>query len=203
VHPNLISGLLFLIVEVKMKYKRKEGMERGLGYWKVCFVLGVAVLMSGFFVAAFSVGSSSAVNVEPGGSVDTSFSLMNLGENAEDVVIEITVERGEEYLSFPDGTIFDVPAGQSVSVRAIVSVPSDSGDGDSYPVKLVFNAIEGGVNEGGTVDIVFGYSKSFNINVAESLEAREGAGNFWLWVIGIIVVIVIIWLVMKAMRKDK
>lgn len=192
-----------------MKYKKNKECKKRFGYWKLPLAFSIFIVTFSFFVAAFSVGSFSAINVAPGETVETTFSLMNTGEDAEDVVIEIVVDEGAQYFSFPEGTRYNVPAGTTVSARVSVSIPSDASVGDSYPAKITFNAIEGGVNEGDTVDIVFGYSKSFNINViTKPVEVEEPTppavgGNFWLWLIAIIILIIIIWLVMKRKKKSE
>jgi len=187
--------------------------------FRVCLALGLLVMVSSFFVSGFSIGSFSAVNLEPGESSEEIFSLMNLGDSAEDVVVEVVVEEGGDYISLPEGTSYDVPAGEIVPVRVSVSVPDGSSVGDTFSSRIVFSTVSGGVSEGGTVDIGFGYSKTFNINVIERVIIEEpetggtvggeepgaaGGGNTLWWIVGaavVIIIIIIIWIVMKK-KKD-
>jgi len=113
---------------------------------------------------AFAIGSSSAFNLEPGESVEDFVRIMNRGKSSNDIVVDVSVDDGEEFVTLIDGRRFDVPAGQVASVKVRVSVPEGTEAG-SYPVVLSFNPVSGGVSEGGTVDIAYGYSKKFEINV--------------------------------------
>jgi hypothetical protein len=179
-------------------------------------VAGVFAVWFSILVGAISIGSPGAVNLEPGSSSETSFSILNKGESAEDVVVEVVVEEGSEYITFLDGTTFDVPAGQVASVPTRISVPASANVGDQYKVTIVFVPLEGGEgSEGGTVDLTFGFKSSFNVNVVEkiteegvvgeeSVEEGEGVGTgiLW-WILGLVVLILIIWwLVAKSKSKQ-
>lgn len=170
---------------------------------KIFLVFAVLLITFSVSATAFGIGSTSAFNLEPGESQDTTFSLMNKGSTDKDMTIKATITDGQEYISLPEGDIFDVPAGTVKSVKATISVPEDARIGDKYSVTITFSPTSGGSgSEGGTVDIAFGYERTFDINVI----SRTGEKPFPTTTITlillalIILVIIIIRLVLK--RKN-
>lgn len=93
------------------------------------------VLLFGFSVydvsGYLSVGfESTELYMYPGEIRDTAFSLQNYGTASSDIVIEAIVVEGEEYISFTDGTIFEVPANNNTGAFVRITVPKNVSIGD-------------------------------------------------------------------------
>ncbi len=201
------SGWGYLL---KMINKNINIMENN-NYWKLGMIFSFLIVFSSFSVLALSIGNPSAVNGEPGVGVSSGVTLMNLGQGAKDVTVEIVVEEGGEYISFPDGLIYDVSAGTMLPVKINANIPSNAKIGDSFPVTIVFRPINGGgVTGEGTVSLAFGYRVSFNVNVigaegeSELTKPTNEAGiNVWWYVLAVIVIILIVWWwIMKKGKKS-
>ena len=189
-----------------MKYNKKN---KQLGI----IILALAVLfLSIAYVSAFSIGFSSAINIEPGQSVEKGFSIINKGTDAEDLTVEVVVEEGSQYITLPEGTQYQIPKGELKPVPATFSVPSSAQPGDKYTVKMSFNSIEGGTIGGGSLEFKVGHSLSFDINVMEKVPttssgeeqptpAPEGS-SLW-WILGIVVIVVVIVVVVLLVKGRK
>lgn len=182
--------------------------ENSLG--KKCFVLVVGVLLlvllSVFISADFGIGFANKVSLSPGGSIDRYFSLQNVIEPISDTTVNVSVVEGSKYVSFPEGTIFEVPAGETVSIPVTLSISSNARVGDEYPVKIMFNTIAGGSGSGGgTVQFTMGISKSFGILVTEkTAEVEEGISRtliLFVLIVLIILLLLIIWLIVRSKNK--
>jgi len=80
----------------------------GFGLSWTCFLV-----MLSAFASAFAIGNPSAVNLYLGeASKETSFSILNKGEGAGDVVVEVIIEEGGEYLQLNGDSRYSVPGGQ-------------------------------------------------------------------------------------------
>jgi|SRR3989344_313432 len=177
-------------------------MEKNKQTKKVFAILIFAVVLLNLnFVNGLSVGFGSAVNMEPGQSVEKSFTLMNKGANAGDIVVEASIEKGSEYITFTQGTRYEVPAGEIKPVPAVFKIPANAKSGDTYPVIINFNTIEGGGIGGGTIEFNVGYSLSFDINVLEKVPttsgleepaSASGSNMFIVWILIILVVLLIL-----------
>jgi hypothetical protein len=179
------------------------------------FLFLVVVFSASAF--AFSVGfESTELNLLPGESYESAFSVQNYGEPSSDVMIEAIIEEGAEYIAFSEGgsTIY-VPAKSSVAAFVTISVPEDASVGDSFPLSILFRQISGGVpdngGEGTTVNFQISRLRTINLNVvSERLEETptpteqtqsSSSGVIW-WVIGIIILVIIIWFVIKSRKSN-
>lgn len=172
------------------------------------FLVGVMLIVFlSVFVNAFSVGfRGSRLGLTPGQTLETAFSLDSSEEN--DATIQITVEEGAEYITFTQGTSFNLPAGENVAVPVRISVPQDANIGDVYTIKVLFKSVGGegtSAGEGTNIGFVFNHRKTIGIEVIEELVRGEQPAppkeTGLLWIIGlgaVIVIIVIVVLLMKS-----
>jgi len=187
-------------------------MENKIVKIGMCFLIfGVLAIMSGVLVsAAFGIGFPNGVSLYPGEILDTGFSIQNVIDPTEDIVIEVSVVEGSDYVTLSEGTQFSVPAGEVIPVPIRISVSDSANIGDLHNIVVSFSTVSGGIEGGGTVDIAFGITKSFDIEVVKRSETtpdaldtsgEPGEGslgvNIWLWVIGVIVLFVILWFVFR------
>lgn len=171
------------------------------------------------FISAFGVGFiGSDLKMYVGQDYDTTFSLRNTEEY--DITLEATIETGSEYLTFTEGiTTFNIPQGEYVEFPVKISIPADANIGDEYTVKVLFKNIGDipeGVGGGTTIGIVFDQRNNINIEVVEKPQPKsttppptppatqtpaETDMTMWYWVIGIAVVLLVVWFIMKKKRK--
>ena len=126
----------------------------------------VFIFVLSTFVSAFSVGfESTELRLYPGEVHNSAFSLQNYGTEASDITVEATVEEGGEYMTFPGGTRFDVPANNNIAAPVRIRIPENAKIGDSYPVKVLFKVVSGDVGggesggQGTTVSFAFNYRR--------------------------------------------
>jgi len=116
--------------------------------------------------AGFGIGFSKSINLYPGQSLDRYFSIQNTMEPTEDLVIKVSIVRGAEYISLPEGDEFSVLAGTTVPVKVIVSIPETAPVGSIYYGEVLFKTLSSS-SEGteGMISFTTGHSKSFEIEV--------------------------------------
>ncbi len=116
--------------------------------------------------ASFGIGFSKSINLYPGQSLDRYFSIQNTMEPTEDLVIKVSIVRGAEYISLPEGDEFSVLAGTTVPVKVIVSIPETAPVGSIYYGEVLFKTLSSS-SEGteGIISFTTGHSKSFEIEV--------------------------------------
>ncbi len=111
-------------------------MKRGKNIFGLFLVFSMFVIMIGGMVSACGAGGvPTYVEIYPGGSQYRSFLLF--GESSGyDRWFEGIVLEGFEYISFPDGNVFFVPAEEMVFAPFILSVPNSAKVGDIYPMEV-------------------------------------------------------------------
>lgn len=176
----------------------------------------IFIFLLSTFVRAFSVGfESTELRLYPGESYGSAFSLQNYGTEASDITVDAVVEEGEGYISFPQGTRFDVGANNNAAAPIEIKIPENANVGDSYPVKILFNVISGNVGggesggQGTTVSFAFSYRREINLKVIEKPSepiptpteetTKASAGSTaWIWVlVGIVIVVIVVWLILR------
>jgi hypothetical protein len=180
-------------------------MRRGL-YLGVVFSFLVVALSS--FVLGFGVASEysadNPLEVYPGQSVDTFFSVQNVLDDAVDTRVEGSVIQGAEIARLLGSLDFDLDAGQEVIVNIRIEVSEDVTIGTEYTVEALFEQVPSG-ETGETVGFFSNVAKDFRVVVIAMPEGAEeessGGGNFWVWVILIVVLVLIIWIIMKWAKK--
>jgi len=168
------------------------------------FIVGImAVIMFSSFVSAFGVGfQNTRLSLNPGQTIDSAFSLQNHKDGEGDLIIEVILEEGGEYLTFTEGTQFNVPTKTSVPAPVRISVPVDAKIGEVYTLKVLFRSVSGGVEEvdgeGTSIGLLLSQRRNIEIEVVpeeivepELPAPEEGLGTIW-WVLGIVVVIIVI-----------
>lgn len=172
---------------------------------KSFLLIGIMTLMLCSFVSAFAVSSPGNIGLYPGESSEEMFSIQNIAEPASDMIVEILMVEGGEYISFLEGTTYDVDAGNVVPVKARISVPEDAKIGDVYKIKVTFKptSIESTDGEG-MVQFVSNYVLSLNVEIVPKPgeEAPEGISTTWI-VLGIILIIIVIVLIWFANKSKK
>jgi hypothetical protein len=179
-------------------------------------VSAMFVVFASFVVSAFGVSmTSSTFELQPGESIETTFTLDNYRDDATDVVVEMVVEEGEEYLALTgEATSFNLAKDSSVNIPVSVSVSQDSIVGDVFDVKVLFRPISGGSEgvegDGTTIGFVMSQRKSISVAVVappavaeESTPVAEkpqpSGSNIWIWAItGALIVVVIVVMVKRG-----
>jgi hypothetical protein len=173
----------------------------------VTCMLFLAVILVSFVSADFAVGFDNRIVLEKGQSIDRQFSIAN-SLDASEATIEVVVENGAEYLVLLEGNTYTLPgSGGAVAVPVRISTPSTGVDvGDIFEVVVSFKTVSGGVEEGGTVDLKTGHSKSFEIEVVEKPASAEQPApglmsGAMMWLVAAVVIVVIVVIVVASRRK--
>ena len=200
-----MNGIFSLVH--KMEFKKISKKEKGLSF----LVVGILMVVGlSTFVSAFALGFANKISLYPGESTDTSFSLQNVIEPTADLVLGVVVEEGSEYVSFTEGTQFNVPEGESVRAKVRVSVPETASVGDIYTVTVVFGTVSSeSIGDEGTIQFTTFHRKSFEIEVMaepaleiEEPAAGEGLGA-GMWILIIVIIVVVIVVIVLVVKKKK
>jgi len=179
-------------------------------------------IAAGLFIALFSYFASAGFGVStifteeepltmyPGQSSDYSFTLQNaIGE--EDMTIEAILTKGEEIARFTDRNLqYDVAFGSQEKVNVRIEIPESIPIGTEYVIEGLFKPVSP-QQEGEGVQLSTHIRKAFKVVVIaqpsepEAFEEQQQVRgvNMWMWVLGIIILIIIIWLIIKALKKKK
>lgn len=168
------------------------------------------IVMGSVFVSAFGVSFfGSKLNLHPGDSLETAYSLQN--NNNGTLVIGVKIEEGGQYLTLLGGDNFEIPAEGNVAVPVRVSVPETAKIGDIYNVKVLFtqlNDVGGAGGKSTTIGLVFNQRNGFEIAVipeesavTEPTETKTGMNVLWVWLLVIVIVVVIVWLIVLMKKK--
>ena len=162
-----------------------------------------AIILSSFANAGFAIGFPYKITLHRGESFEGSFSLQNVLPPAEAMTIEIVVIEGEEYLSFPEGTTFQLAANEIKNAPVKITLPEDADGGDIYKVKINFRPVSGGVQGSGTVSLRLSLGKTFDIEVIGDTKAERLAktASIILFIVAIILIIVLIKVLKNKRRK--
>ncbi len=158
-------------------------------------------------VVAFGVGAEywtdRQLEMMPGQTAETFFEIQN-PEDVE-IVVQGNLLEGSEVASLIDGPDYSVDSKEKNRAVVRVTIPESASIGDRYTIKAVFKQISPVAGEGEGVQFSFNVAKEFDVLVVKEAEVQEVEApqgtNFWYWVIGIIILIIIIWFAMKAMKK--
>lgn len=168
------------------------------------------------FVSAFGVGSAyhkdNPLKLSAGESVEVNFNLQNMAE-PEDINFQVSIIKGSELIGIinPQESYF-LPVGGSVDVKAKVTLPIDAKVGDVYPVEITFTTITEG--ESGTFGFGSSVGRSFDVIVVPKVvEKKEEIPEVskekgvkltpYLIGVGILILILIIFLIIKYVKKKK
>ncbi len=163
-------------------------------------LIGVIVLIS-FASAGFAIGFPYKIELNRGESYEGGFSLQNVLPPTEDTTVEIIVDEGEEYISFPEGKTVNIAANEIKNVPVKITLPEDADGGDVYKAKILFRPVSGGVQGGGTVSLRLSVGRAFDIEVIGETKAERLAktASVILLIVAVILVIVLI----KVLNKKK
>lgn len=157
----------------------------------------ISIMLSNFASAGFAVGFPHKIELKNGESYDGSFQLQNVIPPVEQITVEIIVEQGEEYVSFPEGTTIQLTANEIKNVPVKISVPENANGGDVYNTKIIFKPISGGAQENGTVNFRLSVGRSFDIEVIKETNTLLIITIFFLTLAILILVIILL----KNLRK--
>ncbi|MFQ5531688.1 MAG: hypothetical protein ACE5ES_03680, partial [Candidatus Nanoarchaeia archaeon] len=158
-------------------------------------------------VSAIGVGFSQDVEVTLGESIDRSLSLQNLPAGNGDLLFKGTIEEGGEVVSFTKGDEFEVADGKIVQAPIRIKALEGAVVGQTYNVKILFKtspvSAEG---SGDTVQFNTGARISFGVEVVEKTEepsAGFSTGTILVWILGILIVILIIWIILRNRKNNQ
>lgn len=175
----------------------------------ILFGLMAVVLLSSSVVSAFGVAAEywadRPLEISPGQTVNTYFMIQNVGDSTGDIDVKASVIEGAEFATLLDGSSYSVADGQQREARIEVSVPSDAPIGTIYPVKVLFQQVSSG-NGNEPLQFSFNVEREFGVVVVESeaiqqISDKVESNNFWLWIIGLIVFVVLVWVVIVMFKK--
>ena len=173
--------------------------------------MGMIFLVVALFVISFvsGVAFKKIVLIAPGEEITEVIKLQNLNEGDPDLRFIGEITQGSEYVSFVGGNEWVVPNGEMGDAEMKISVPVSASVGDSYMISMTFRSV-GEESESGGSAIQFSKSVgiTFNVNVVDASEVPERSaeekrfefgelGAKFLWGIGIIILLVIVWYVIK------
>ncbi len=183
-------------------------------------IFGILLMLTSFVSAEFGVGSPVSLNLYPGQSIDSAFSLQNTIEGTGDLTIEAIILEGGEYIILTQGNRFDVPQGGVVSLPIKVAIPENAKVGDVYKVKLLFRSVSGGNQEGGgMVQFKFNVEQGLEIGVVskdfylpkeepniikkqEPPQKTTAGSTVWIWILVVIVIVIIAWMIWKKKNNN-
>ena len=163
------------------------------------------IIFSNIASAGFAVGFPYKISLHRGESYEGSFSLQNVIPPTEETTVKIKVTEGEEYITFPEGTTFQLAANEIKNVPVKISLPQDADGGKIYKAKIIFEPVSGGVQNGGIVSLRFSVGKNFDIEVIGNTKAERLAkiASVILFIVVIILIIVLIKVLKNKKRKSK
>jgi len=177
----------------------------------------IFVILSSSLINAFAVGfSGSKLGIYPNqNSLEESFSLQNYGEDAKDIIVEIVVEEGNEYVSFTQGISYNIPAQSNIAVPIIITPPAGAQVGDKFSFTVLFRSDSGSSSESAEEGNIIGFNinqrhvieievveKPTGESVQETPQEAEGISQIW-YILGIILLIVIIAIIVLLVKRKK
>lgn len=163
----------------------------------------ITILFSNLASAGFAVGFPYKIELKRGESYEGSFQLQNVLPPTEATTVEIVVEEGEEYISFPEGTTIHLAADEIKNAPVKITIPEDADGGDVYKAKIIFRPTSGGVQQGGTVSLRLSVGKTFDIEVIGDTKAERLAktASIILFIVAVILIIVLIRVLKNKKKK--
>lgn len=168
------------------------------------FLLAFAVQVNAFGVAGSVNENTSPYIGYPGTEATIELRLQNvIGE--EDVTVSAVMLDGAG-VAFMQPNTYPVPYGEkNVVVPVTISIPEDVPVGEERTVIIHFETVADG--ETGGVGLGLGTNYRFKVIVAEEPQAQPPVEEtptrdytVVLWIVGIIVLLIIIWLIMRSMK---
>jgi len=179
-------------------------------YQQIGILLLTIILLTNF-ISAFGVGApyykENPLKLPAGGSMEVIFNLQN-GPGPDDITARPSIVQGSEILELIDSKDISVPVGSSIDVITKVTIPNDAEIGTVYPVEISFTTITGiragSFSFGGSVGRKFDVIIVLSEEEKAKLETQKQMISYALYtIIGIIILVVIIWLVLKKRFKKK
>ncbi len=164
---------------------------------KSVFVAIISIIVGTFASASFGVSFPNAINLQPGETYEGYFSVQNVLEPTENLTLEITIENGQEYVQFPQGTTVQLAKGEIKNVPVKIYLPNNA-RADKYNVQILFQPTSA-QNQGGTLDLVLATRKSFDIEVIKGTNKVIAFAIVFLTIAVLILIIILL----KTLRKKK
>jgi len=157
------------------------------------------ILAGAFASAAFGVGFPYKISLHPGETYEGSFSIQNVLEPTEDTTISIVVEKGQEYIQFPEGTTIQLSKGETKNIPVKITIP-ERGDADKYNVQILFQPTSAAAaGQEGTIELVLALKKSFDIEVIRDKSNKAVYTSIALVLIAVILIIIL----MRVLKNSK
>ena len=171
---------------------------------KGIFLVVITLVLLASSVLAFAVSSryydGNPLYMQAGQTVEGKFLLQNHA-GTEDVSVEADISQGADLIELIGPNNYLVPKGGKVEVNYKITAPSDAKHGDKFPITIFF----GGGNSGsGPISLSSNIGTGFDIVIGTESDfvKVENTSSFkinplYFYIIGIIVLIIIIFVVMK------
>ncbi len=158
-------------------------------------------LFSGNVNANLALGFPYEVSGSPGQTFESTISLQNTIAPSSDIQVEITIVKGSEYVSFPQGTIINLSANETKNIQMTVSIPSNAKAEKRYPVSLLFKQTDNDIGSQGMIGMSITISKDFDIIV----KGEEKSNNIIVIISTILIILIIILtgLLIKTLKAKK
>ncbi len=164
---------------------------------KSAFAAIIVVIVGAFASASLGISFPNAISLHPGETYESSFSIQNVLEPTKNITLEITIENGQEYIQFPEGTTIQLAKGEIKNVPVKISLPKNA-RADKYNVQILFQPTAA-QSQSGTLDLVLAIRKSFDIEVIKKTN------NLLIITIVLlsIAVLILILILLKTIRNKK
>ncbi len=157
----------------------------------------ISIILSNLASAGFAVGFPYKIELKKGETYEGNFQLQNIIQPVEQITIEVVIEQGEEYISFPEGRTIQLVANETKNIPVKISVPNNAGGGEIYNAKIIFKPISGGIQTGETVNFRLSVGKSFDIEII-----KENNNILTIVIVFLILaVLIVIILLLKLLKK--
>lgn len=155
--------------------------------------------------ADFAVGSSAKIYVPiDAQTYEFAFSLQNVVNAEGDLSVSAEIVEGTGYVSFRDGSTFEVPQGEVLPAWLVFTVPDNVQEGDTFPVSVSFTPDAAGGD--GTVQFTQSSTKNLEL-VIEVPQAEEevntrGLSSFWWFLLVLVIIIIVIIIIVSRRRRS-
>jgi len=173
---------------------------------KEFLITGVMLVMLCSLVSALGLSSSyhdlNYLKVGPGETKEVVFgNFQNTGD--KEMILKVELIEGSEIARLTNSNLdnFVIPAGKlDAGLNVEVSIPKEVPEGTEYNIKIRYSDITGQVGEG-MVTMTSSKTSSIPVLVETVPDESSGSSNILLWVLGIVLVIIIIFVLSKMIKK--
>jgi hypothetical protein len=157
------------------------------------------ILLNSFVSANFAIGFPHKISLEPGETYKGFISIQNVLGETKDTTIDIKVEQGSDFITFPEGSKVEIKEDEVIDFPVEITIHKNIKE-NSQSIQVLFSP-EKKTSGDGTVGLSLSLRKIFNIDVIKP----EKTGNFLIFFLIALVVVIIILatVIIRRMRKSK